>query len=244
LITIGVDGCRGGWFAVALQNGAATFELFPDIQSLWRAHRNARRILIDIPIGLPAGGPRTCDIEARRLLPAPRRSSVFPIPCREAVHAPDYRSACELNERRLGKRLTKQTWNICPKIAEVDDFLRGHKTARRRLREAHPELCFQGLAGRPLAYRKKTREGSEERLAILGQRTAGPEDILQAALGRYPRSRLAADDVLDALVLAVTPGLPAKQLAHVPKRMEYDEAGLPTVINFAACQVQDSVVSW
>ena len=243
MITVGVDGCRGGWFAVALRGGVATFELFPDIQSLWQAHRNARRILIDIPIGLPANGPRTCDIEARRLLPPPRRSSVFPVPCREAVHATDYRTACDLNERRLGKRLTKQTWNICPKIAEVDDFLRGHKTARHRLREAHPELCFQGLAGRPLAYRKNAREGSAERLAILGQWIAGAADILQAALGRYPRSRLAVDDVLDALVLAVTAGLPARQLGRVPKPMEYDASGLPMAIAFAAsCQRREPVV--
>ena len=240
---VGVDGCRDGWFAVTARDGVATFELFPDIQSLWRVHRAAKRILIDIPIGLPTNSPRTCDLEARRLLPAARRSSVFPVPCRGAVHAPDYRTACAINARQIGKRLTKQTWNICPKIAEIDDFLRGHKLARRRMREAHPELCFQGLAGRPLAHRKKTREGSEERLRILGEGSAVAADILHSALARYPRSRLAADDVLDALALAVTAGLPAGQLAYVPERVEYDEAGLPMAIAIAACWWRDWVVS-
>jgi predicted RNase H-like nuclease len=33
-------------------------------------------VAVDIPIGLPATGPRSCDVEARQRL-GPRRSSVF-----------------------------------------------------------------------------------------------------------------------------------------------------------------------
>jgi predicted RNase H-like nuclease len=44
---------------------------------------------IDIPIGLTASGPRSCDLEARRLL-GPRRSSVFPAPAREVLRAWSY----------------------------------------------------------------------------------------------------------------------------------------------------------
>lgn len=81
-------------------------------------------ILIDIPIGLKNGvhGERLSDLGARRILKA-RKSSIFPIPCREAVYVGSYTKACEVNEKITGKRISKQAWNIVPKIRDVDSFL-------------------------------------------------------------------------------------------------------------------------
>ena len=86
---VGVDGCRKGWVSVALQSGQpARLMVFEDLTELWQAHRGADVILIDMPIGLLQTGPaeRQCEREARVQLGA-RRSSVFPVPCREAVYA-------------------------------------------------------------------------------------------------------------------------------------------------------------
>ena len=80
-------------------------------------------ILIDIPIGLKTGGSgeRLSDLGARSILKA-RKSSIFPVPCREAIYAKTYKEACEVNERLTGKRISKQAWNIVPKIRDVDGF--------------------------------------------------------------------------------------------------------------------------
>ena len=95
---VGVDGCRAGWLAIALETeGSWQVNTFPDVSSLWDHHRDASLILIDIPIGLKAEGrtERRCDPVARKLI-GPRRSSLFPAPCREAIYARSYQEALSL----------------------------------------------------------------------------------------------------------------------------------------------------
>jgi hypothetical protein len=93
------------------------------IQELCIRHNDIALVLVDIPIGLPSNGRRACDLEARRLLGRPRASSVFPVPCREAVYENSYAEACRLNKQKLGIQISKQTWNIVKKIAEIDSYL-------------------------------------------------------------------------------------------------------------------------
>lgn len=232
---LGVDGCRHGWFAVAISNraagaGSGDFTMFESIDALWHRHRAARLILIDIPIGLPFETSRACDLKARAIL-GRRASSVFPPPCREAVNARTYRSACSVNQRRLGKKLSVETWNICPKILEVDQFLRSNRNARRVFREAHPEVCFCSLArGKPMQFSKKTREGLEERRRTLARVFKVSGRIFKEAQAQYLRKDLARDDILDALVLAVIAATPSADLANVAERTERDERGLPMEI--------------
>jgi predicted RNase H-like nuclease len=78
---VGVDGCPGGWVAIAwdIERHSLTPSLHRNISDLLVAHADAEKIAIDIPIGLAEGAPRQCDIEARKVL-GPRRSSVFPAP--------------------------------------------------------------------------------------------------------------------------------------------------------------------
>ena len=80
---IGVDGCRAGWFFFHLISGKATaYGVVATVESLLGAAYRADQIFVDIPIGLrdQEGHARRCDVEARRLLKAPRASSVFPAP--------------------------------------------------------------------------------------------------------------------------------------------------------------------
>jgi predicted RNase H-like nuclease len=184
-----------------------------------------------MPIGLLDAGPaeRACDREARALLGRPRGSSVFRAPSRAALDAADYAAACALNRARTGVALSLQTWNILPKIRELDALLRQQPRLRGRLREAHPEVCLYGLAGgRAMAHNKRTAAGRRERTALLAHLSPPALHAAETLTAAHPRRRVAADDALDAAALAVTAALlgdhPARTLpAHPPA----DALGLP-----------------
>ena len=225
---VGVDGCRVGWIAIGLESEDNwQVNTFPDVSSLWEHHRQASLILIDIPIGLKAGGKteRRCDPQARKLL-GPRRSSVFPAPCRQAIYASSYREACDVNQRLTGKRLSVENWNIIPKIREVDCLLSDDTSARGHIREIHPELCFWGLAGRPMQHAKKRSEGLSERTQLLQSIYPQTADIIAHALSTYRRKDVARDDILDALAAAVTGMMGGQNLVSIPQEPEFDERGL------------------
>jgi predicted RNase H-like nuclease len=66
---VGVDGCKSGWIAIILEEGAyheACF--FRDFASLYGATPDARVIAVDIPISLPEREPRQADLAAKKLL--------------------------------------------------------------------------------------------------------------------------------------------------------------------------------
>lgn len=77
-IFVGVDGCKAGWFAVALTDGNKWItQVFPDILSLWnffwKKYPEGLQIFIDIPIGLRENTnlERLCDLQSRKLLGKP-----------------------------------------------------------------------------------------------------------------------------------------------------------------------------
>jgi predicted RNase H-like nuclease len=92
-------------------------------------------------------------------------------------------------------------------------------------------LTTQWQSLRPLhwcwAANKKTPEGEAERLSLLGRFCDDPAGTLAEARSRHPRSRVADDDILDAMVLAVAAraaleaGVPTP-----PASPERDSAGL------------------
>jgi predicted RNase H-like nuclease len=226
---VGVDGCRGGWLAVSLTtNGTSDCHIFENMASLWAAHRQAALILVDIPIGLPeAANDRTCDKEARKVL-GPRRASVFPVPCRAAVYAPDYDAAINLNERITGKRIFRATWNLIPRMRQVDEILQADSRARGVIREAHPEVLFWGLnQRRPMAFYKKKVAGEAERLEVLEKVYRGIKAIYQELKENLPRNSAAADDLLDALAAVVTGLIGGTRLQTLPLSPERDSMGLP-----------------
>lgn len=227
---VGVDGCRAGWFAISIrQRDAWKADVFSDAATLWQAHSDAHQILLDIPIGLPwRGGPvRGCDHEARRLLGQGRGSSVFPAPSRAALDAKDYAEACRLNQGEVGKSLSQQCFNILAKIRQVDELLREHPSARDVVREVHPELCFWALNNHhATTYRKKDKSGFEERLRLLSRVFPLTQEIVTDALHRFKRKEVSSDDILDALVAAVTALQPGR-LISIPSPPQRDATGLP-----------------
>jgi predicted RNase H-like nuclease len=238
---IGVDGCKAGWFSVAIDSyGDPGFGIFKTIQALWDACHDAGTILIDIPIGLisGAGAGRLCDAAARKALRPRRHGSVFSPPCREALAAHSHAEACAINLRVCGRKISIQAWGISAKIKEVDEFLHGCPQARGVMRETHPEICFRALAGgTPMRHGKKSAAGEAERLELLARAYPRSADIFRAALDRYPRKGLARDDILDALVNAVT----ALRLKHgavtLPDHPPMDRSGFPMEIVYAPVPV-------
>jgi len=188
----------------------------------------AAAIGVDMPIGLPEGaapGGRDCDREARRLLGPGRTSSVFSAPARAALGAATYEEALRANRASsshcLG--LSVQTWHLFPKIRGV--YYSTTPDLQERVREVHPELCFQSLhGGRPLRHGKKTGEGAQLRRRLLT--TAGFKGLARAS-EKFRRADVAEDDLLDACVACWTSErFLAGSAARVPTTPALDGKGL------------------
>ena len=193
----GLDGCRGGWVVARLDTRGRTLSI--GFAETWAAFDPAgiARTAVDMPIGLADRGPRACDLAARALLPKGCKPSVFPAPRRYMLDCPDWPAAHALGRRREGRGLSKQTWNITGKIAEIDRAIR--PADQDRLFEAHPELLFHHLNAWRALPRKTHPEGQEARRALLAR--CGLE--LPARLPAALRGAARLDDLLDAAACAL-----------------------------------------
>jgi predicted RNase H-like nuclease len=174
--------------------------VFTAFRDLVAAHADAACIAIDIPIGLATGGPRSCDLEARRAL-GRRGPGVFPAPDPRLLGAATYAAALALARALTGTGVSKQAYAIFAKVAEVNRA--APPPLRRRLVEVHPEVSFRALGGRPMARPKGTPDGCEERRALLAVAFAGGAVPARPAAARLARPAT-ADDVLDAIAAAWT----------------------------------------
>lgn len=189
---LGVDGCRGtrghGWVGALLDGRRVRW--LPLCSAAEILAVDAAAIGIDIPIGLPAAGPRACDRAARRRL-GRAGASVFPAPLRVVLSAAGYAEACARSRAVCGRALSVQAWHLVPRIADVDAMLRPADHAR--VVEVHPEISFRALdAG--VTDGKRTAVGMAQRLRA----AASIVDDLE--LPHLPGVR--ADDALDALAVA------------------------------------------
>ena len=243
---VGVDGCKRGWFSVGLdRRGNYEMAVFLSVRELLAHYSDANLVLVDIPIGLPEGPEgRDCDREARRLLGYPRASSVFPTPTRQTVEQAakspgDYKRANEVECLFAGKGISRQAFEIAPKIAEVDKVMAAPDGSPRRLvREVHPEVCFWALNNRqPMQFKKSKKEGRAERLRVLQAVEPQAQEVLEKACSRWYRKDIAKDDILDALVAAVTAYLGRDDeggLQTIPAHPPKDSTGLPMEMVFLA----------
>ncbi|KOO14197.1 hypothetical protein AKJ18_14685 [Vibrio xuii] len=197
---LGIDGCKAGWVVWLLNGGSPSFQIVTSLSDIADVLTQSRA-LIDIPIGFSdsAQPDRLCDKAARKFLAPKRGSSVFPVPCKEAAYAETYQQACQINMEQLGKKLSKQTWYILPKVREVDALLRQEPSVT--LRESHPEVVFKALNKQPLSHSKKTIEGRAERLAILNRYCPEWISVLTDSIEQTKRSMAQPDDLIDAFAL-------------------------------------------
>jgi len=236
---LGVDWSSGAWFAVAFDGtGFDHAAVFDEIGELWHEYdEQARRVLVDVPIGLVEEGEegRACDELARNVL-GPRSPSVFTPPVREATRKRRYPAAQRVNERKSGRGLSKQAFNISDGIATVDDLLRNVPEARSAFAESHPEVCFRAVAGEPLQHSKLKAGGYAERMRTLATHDADAPAAVQAAAEAAGGREVAVDDVLDATVLAYIARPGVGELRSLPPDPPTDAKGLPMQIVYRADQ--------
>lgn len=236
----GVDGCRGGWIVVlrAVESDtpprARLCARFADVLTL---EESPRIIAVDMPIGLAdttSRGGRICEREARKHL-AGRQSSVFSVPARAAVMETDYSRACAIAAKKSDppRKVSKQCFGLFPKIREIDDLMT--PTLQDRVFECHPELSFWALnGGCAMSLPKKIRnrpnpDGLAERRTLLSQHGFDDAFLNQKT---WPVSRVGADDLLDACVLACTAERILKGTSiRLPDPPPLDAKGLRIEIN-------------
>lgn len=240
---VGVDSCKAGWIGVGLSDddGCPKVAVREDFSDLVACFGDACVILVDIPIGLlenvqPSG--RDCDKEARKKLKGrrERQSSVFSAPTRPLVDAvmkmekPVWCAGCGVN---------KQTFAIIPKIAKVSEAL-SHpiEGGLSKVREAHPEVCFWALNGgksdSAMVSPKKTGAGFWERFKTLRRCVGNVDtivDVFMKVRPNYPKWKVADDDVLDALALAITAKLGCENgFKRLPKDLSPDRKKPPEMV--------------
>lgn len=225
---IGVDGCKTGWFYFRQDGSRISHGVSIDFASLINSLPANSKVFIDIPIGLIENGAtgRACDSQARELL-GKRAPSVFSAPCRPVLSATSYEEAKRLSMAAIGKKLSKQTFAITPKIKQVDDYLTANSDRDAVVREVHPEVCFWGLNDQiPMQHKKKSKLGFEERLAVLCKSLPGANDLVNEVLTTYLRKEVARDDILDAMVALIVSCADESDLKTIPDMPEVDVRGL------------------
>ena len=220
---IGVDGCPAGWIAIIWREGRANSKLFPLGAFAEIVEEDAAMIAVDMPIGFPDTYGRNADIEARRAL-SPFGSRVFPVPCREAVHAANYTEAIRLNKLHSDNVSIPPVTNaIRPRMQEVDFVM--SLDVEARVREVHPEVSFYAMNGMAaLQHKKKTAEGENERLGLL--RATGFPELDWVAMN-YRKSQVKRDDIIDACAAAWSAWRILEGVdLHFPETEERDARGL------------------
>ena len=203
----GVDGTKGGWVAIVLEDGRFSSDLLlRPLTTTFEELAGVGVVAIDVPIGF---GPREADAAARRFL-AGAAGTVFTTPAREVLDAPF----------GPGLGVSAQAHALGPRILHVTELAR----ADRRFHEVHPEVSFRAMNdGHPLRQRKKSAGGALERLSLLrrhgieleGLRVAGSaplDDVLDAGAAAWSAHRIARSeartlpdpaDVVDGRAVAI-----------------------------------------
>lgn len=226
-LCIGIDGCKGGWITAILEKGELRIEKYKNITEVIINYENFDNMLIDMVIGLPSNMTQyenRPERSARRII-APRTSTIFPVPSRQAVYENSEEVQIKANKQALGKGLSKQTMAILPKMREIDEFI--HKNVRYKnvIKESHPEVCFARLNGFVVMTKKAQVEGLTERVHILSRYL--PELTLQYITEQAMVLKCNADDIVDAICLTVTANLDLQGKTEViPTNVHMDEKGL------------------
>ena len=195
----GADGCRGGWFCIArnLKSGELRYSICATASALLAQKPAARILCIDIPIGLPAGGDRACDKAARKLLGWPRMASVFSAPPRDTLNARTHDEASRISAAIDGRKMSAQTWNLIPKIRDVDRLVLDLTSDQSTVFEVHPEVSFWAWSGGlGMQHQKKTPLGHAERRLLISKWLG--ENFWPDARTGFLKKHVANDDILDA----------------------------------------------
>ena len=217
---IGIDGCRAGWItAKILDNQLISFQIIENLNDDYLKQSNLTHIGIDIPLQLSHTGKRLAEIEARGLLKK-RACTIFSPPTLNALRAKNYIDACEVNFKECGKRISKQSWNLFPKIKEAHKFLENNSISKLEVFEVHPELSFMAMNDMNLIEAsKKTETGKEIRIKLIQK--FFPNFSFESVRNQYKKNQVLDDDILDSIsVLWSTQRIVDNIAQFVPKDPE------------------------
>ena len=195
---IGIDGCKAGWITTKIQeNKSISFHLIENLNDGYLERCNVSHIGIDVPLQLSRMGKRFAEIEARSLLKN-RACTIFSPPTLNALKAKNYMDACEVNFKECGKRISKQSWNLFPKIKESQEFLKNKLIKKLGVFEVHPELSFMAMNDMHLIQAsKKTDIGKEIRIKLIQK--FFPEFSFELVRNKYKKNQVLDDDILDSV---------------------------------------------
>jgi len=195
---IGIDGCKSGWItAKILENKSISFQIIENLNDRYLQESNLSHIGIDIPLQLSHSGKRLAEIEARSLLKN-RACTIFSPPTLNALRAKSYIDACDVNFKECGKRISKQSWNLFPKIREAQAFLENNSISKLGIFEVHPELSFMAMNDMSLIVEsKKTDIGREIRINLI--KKFFPRFSFKSVRNKFKKTQVLDDDILDSI---------------------------------------------
>lgn len=246
---VGVDWASGTWVTVVYSSESNTpkIDVFDTIREVWDEYgKTSHRIVVDVPIGLCESRDsedcpceeddgeifRKCDALARSVI-GDRYRSVFTPPARQAARIAadgdvNHTEITEKNKDLTGKGLTQQAAGIASGIVAVEELLLSDGNPDV-LVEGHPEVCFRAFNGKPLGHSKKTAPGVDERLSAISgveEYATGDWRVLAEGLRTEDRT-VQLDDLLDALVLALTAFAKGDEYKQLPPQPATDANELP-----------------
>ena len=111
------------------------------------------------------------------------------------------------------------------KMRELDIFLNANSQYKNVIKESHPEVCFARLNATVVMSKKVNFDGMNERVHILKRYI--PDLEIDYILTKARELKCKADDIVDAICLAVTANLNCQGKGDsIPAEPMCDENGL------------------
>jgi predicted RNase H-like nuclease len=224
----GVDGCKFRWVCITkvLENGTLNSMIFKSAAELFAQTPTPAVFSIDIPIGLKDSGPRQCDIQARHILGARRGTSVFPAPIRPVLNVASREEADKIHRSIDGRGVNVFSWNLYPRIRDVDTELQKNSQLRDKVYEVHPEISFRALNdGDYIVAAKRNPKGESIRSSLFDNYFgSGAFDEMRKI---HYHKDVANHDINDAFaVLSTAERIYCGNAVSIPTEIEFDSVGL------------------
>lgn len=188
MVGVGIDGARGSWVRITYDSISLCLTISEKLEDLLiegAVH------FVDMPKDLATidAPDRLCDAWMRSQLKQ-RKSSIFTPPIQNVLMESSYAEANAKSRELVGKGISKQAWNLVPRIREFQTITDAD------VYESHPEVCFAVMTGNEAAFSKKTEAGELERIELLRRYS-------NSSPWKWKMSNVQVDDIIDACILAV-----------------------------------------
>jgi predicted RNase H-like nuclease len=219
-VVAGVTPSASRWLVASAKVQGSTFapeppKIYDTFNEILDERPTFASIVVNAPIGFRDTldqGPRSCELEARKLLGARGRF----------IHNAPLLATVLRGTSTPEDHLDAITAHLLKAYAEIGKEMSPFR--QRQVYEGHPELSFYFLNGNvPLRRSKKIYEGRSEREKILRDRLPNIGTVLDAELP----SRVRRQNLLDAAALMATARrVFTRSAKRIPTDGEWDSQGL------------------